>query len=156
MAEPPTCWTASSRQLVALRDEVQGSGRLTARLRRVGAVAGAVGAPLLLLLGLAMIGTGWVAGWEVLAVLGTMGLAVGLGVGVPVSLALLRERRSQLRRQLIGLSPEQKLAVLVPLHEARGDTRRIVAPLLRELRAGTELTPAPAPGGRGDEPAAAG
>ena len=83
--------------------------------------------------------------------LGIFGCAVGLGVGVPVSVSLFLERRKALRQHLVALPPEQRLQVLLPLQGARGDTGRLVAPFLREFVAATELTPAPAPGGRGSE-----
>jgi hypothetical protein len=60
-------------------------------------------------------------------------------------------RTGQLRRRLAGLSSDQRDEVLRPLSSERGDTRKIVAPLLRDLGAATELIPAPVPSGRGDE-----
>jgi hypothetical protein len=79
-------------------------------------------------------------------------LFVGLVVAVPVALLHRWVRRLQLGRALAALSPEQRAEVLVPLREEPvGDTRKIVAALARDLRVPTELTPASAPVGRGDE-----
>jgi hypothetical protein len=61
-------------------------------------------------------------------------------------------RRARLRRRLRELSRQAgRACVLVPLYEEGGETRKIVAPLLREFGIPTELTPASAPTGRGDE-----
>src|SRR5205085_11637799 len=68
--------------------------------------------------------------------------------------------RAQLRRRITELPPEQRRAVVMPLaRETSGDAWRIVYPLSRELRNAlppkrTEVTPAAALEGRGDEPAA--
>ena len=53
---------------------------------------------------------------------------------------------------LSKLLPEQRGQVLLPLRDMRhGDARKIVLPLLRDLGVPTEVAPAAAPGGRGDE-----
>jgi hypothetical protein len=66
-------------------------------------------------------------------------------------------RRLDLRRRLATLRREQQADVLLPLRNDRlGDTRELVRPLIRELRAvPTEIAPAAAAGGRGDEPSPA-
>jgi len=73
---------------------------------------------------------------------------------------LLGGCRAQLRRQLETLPTEQRREALLPLARySEGDTLRIVEPLLRELSAArtrrTEVAPAAAAAGRGDEPSAA-
>jgi hypothetical protein len=147
--------------LAVLRNEIQHSGTLIGRLRRIGAVAGVTAGPCCLLAILFLASRWPFASWWQLAVLGLalmvlvlLGLVVGLGVGVPASGALLLERRAKLRQRLAELPREQQLAVLGPLRDARGDTRRLVAPLLRELRPPAELIPAATPSGRGDEASA--
>jgi hypothetical protein len=61
--------------------------------------------------------------------------------------------RRLLRRQLAAFPAPQQLALLADLEAGGGlATRYLVAPLIRELRIGTELAPADAPTGRGDEP----
>jgi hypothetical protein len=137
---------------VALRNEIQRWGCGPSRLRRIGALAGVSAGPLLLLLGWFLVNGGSLAPMEAYLFVGLLGLIIGLGFGVPISLAMLHERRIQLRRRLAGLPREQQLAVLLPLQHARGDTRRLVAPLLRQLHPPAELTPAESPQGRGDEP----
>jgi hypothetical protein len=63
------------------------------------------------------------------------------------SAALYRmQRTAQLRRRLAALSPAERAAVLVPLEAtARGDTRKIVAPLIQDFASPTEVTPVAAP-----------
>jgi hypothetical protein len=70
----------------------------------------------------------------------------------PVAVAYRLARLGQLRRRLTALTPSERAAVLLPLRQEVGDTRKIVRPLLRQLSIPTELTPADAPTGRGDEP----
>jgi hypothetical protein len=61
--------------------------------------------------------------------------------------------RRRIRRDLKELPREQQAEVLLPLRaHPDSDTRKLVQPLIRELGAPTELTPAPTPTGRGDEP----
>jgi hypothetical protein len=59
-------------------------------------------------------------------------------------------RGRQLRRQLQLLPADRLSRVLVSLARETGNTRRIVAPLLDQFDAPTELTPANAPQGSGD------
>jgi hypothetical protein len=73
-------------------------------------------------------------------------------VGVPVMEAFAWRRRSQLRRTLANLPRHQIAAVLLPLREETGETRGLVTGLARELLMATEVSPADAPAGRGDEP----
>jgi hypothetical protein len=62
-------------------------------------------------------------------------------------------RRTALHRELRDLSPSEAAQVLRPLElDSLGDTRKIVAGLTRRLRVPSELSPAEAPTGRGDEP----
>jgi hypothetical protein len=145
--------TPPDNQVATLQAEIRRAGGLTSRLRKSGAVVGTVAAPAMLLAGLlALAGLGGlVVMVPALGIMGLFGLVVGLFVGVPVSVALLRQHRRLLRDRLAVLPREQQLAVLLPLEDARGDTRRLVAPLLRELRASNELTPAAAPAGHGNE-----
>lgn len=143
-------------QVVALRNQILSTGRLTGRLRRNGAVAGAVGAPLLFGLGFFLLNRVAPDRWAEILGFTLFGLALGLAVGVPVSVLLFYQRRRRVRWQLARLSREEQLAALLPLRGERGDTRRLIAPLLRELRPPRELTASTAPEGRGDEASPAG
>jgi hypothetical protein len=85
-------------------------------------------------------------------------LCTGLPILVVVALlafpipALYRRRlRMRAREHLPVLSPEQLREALLPLQREGGDLRKIVDPLLRELRVPAEVSPADAPAGRGDE-----
>ena len=78
-------------------------------------------------------------------------LLVGILSGLLCAARYRQLRRTQLRHALAALSPAQRAEVLLPLQSKRGDTRKIVAPLLREFGLPTELTPATSPEGRGDE-----
>jgi hypothetical protein len=83
----------------------------------------------------------------------------GFVVGSLLLVAFRCRRRTQLRQKLLRLPVEQRLAVLVPLSYRSSlgpeywrdpHTRRLAESLLRDLHL-TELTPAAAPEGRGDE-----
>ena len=82
------------------------------------------------------------------------------GVALVVVLAWLMAavygegRARQWRRLVRSLSVAERAALHAPLRSAgKGDTRKTVAPLIRELRVATEVTPsAAAPTGRGDGP----
>ena len=80
---------------------------------------------------------------------------VAIGVFLLTATVAERYRRSRqagLRERLTTLPLEQQARVLLPLHDdPLPDTRRFVAPLLRELNVPTEPTPAASPEGRGDE-----
>lgn len=58
-----------------------------------------------------------------------------------------------LGKKLGGLSPQQRVETLQSLQSEKGDTRQMVEPLLRDFRLASEVTPAAALAGRGDEPA---
>jgi hypothetical protein len=83
-----------------------------------------------------------------------------LAVGAAASLAALAclkivspwLRRLVLRAKLAALPDEQRAQVLRPLQQDRSrDTRKLASALARDLGLPTEVTPASAPGGRGDE-----
>jgi hypothetical protein len=77
---------------------------------------------------------------------------LALLVALPAALLYRRTCCVQLRRSLAQLPPPGRGAVLLPLRgEPLGDTRKIVVPLLRQLRIPTEPVPAEAPASRGDE-----
>jgi hypothetical protein len=151
-AEPPAPVVETPAALV--RTEIRRSAGLTARLRWVAASAGILAGPGLMIVLLLRLGVGLSVAEDVLigaSILAALGLGVGLGVGVPTSLALLHERRQRARQRLAELPHEQRLEVLLSLRNERGDTRRIVAPLLRELGVPKEITPSGGGDGRGDE-----
>jgi hypothetical protein len=136
-----------------LRQEIVRAGARTSRLRVIGALAGLTPMLILVLLGSLFEGGLQQPGFSLLAgvFFGAFGAGVGLAVGVPASISLFLERKQALRRRLAQLPLDQRLEVLLPLRDARGDTGRLVAPLLREFGTATELTPAASPAGRGDE-----
>jgi hypothetical protein len=84
-------------------------------------------------------------------------LAGAAGLAVPTAAAYRRWQQDRLRRRLARMPREAVAAVLLPLRDyAFPDTRRIVAPLILELRPeGTEVAPSNPPAGRGSEPAPA-
>jgi hypothetical protein len=86
----------------------------------------------------------------------TVALAVAIAAGSILVASTARRRRrrlSELRRTLSRLPTDQLAAVLLPLRDhALGDTRRVVQSLMSAPRVPTEVTPASAPAGRGDEP----
>ena len=86
------------------------------------------------------------------AMYGFGGLGAAVILAYPAALAYRTWRRSQLRRQLASLTPNQRADVLSPLlGMGRGDARKIVEPLLREFHPQTEVTLATVPAARGDE-----
>ena len=136
---------------VALEDEIVRAGLRTESLRK--AAGNIVQPPLQVLACLAGLLTPFnlysLAGWLVVL------LCYLLLFLMPDAVAAIYRatRRAQLRRRLARLSADQLTSVLWPLRDGGlEDTARIVLPLLRELRAvPTELIPAAAPKGRGDE-----
>src|SRR5262249_32497315 len=100
----------------------------------------------------------WAAGtphWPEVLLAAELVIAFGIGlVSIALPLAVVRRvvYRSLLRRRLAGLPSLQAAEVLLPLREERlADTRKLVGALARDLRVPTELTPASAPTGSGDE-----
>jgi hypothetical protein len=150
--------TASpEKQVLDLRREALRAGSRLGRLRHL--LAGGIGISLLLLAALL---AGLFAGMDdpiervfaALAAAFTLALpslALGYLFGAPFAAHCRRLSRQQLRQELRALPAEQRAAALAPLQEEWGDTRDIVAPLLREFQPPTELTPAAAPPGRGSE-----
>jgi hypothetical protein len=154
----------ASATVAALQDQIRRAGSVTRRLRvRLG---GAVLALMLLpsLFALVFVvapGPGPVY-WVAIVLLGLLcslpgGFLYAALISLPVAGGYRCLRRAQLRRLLKQLPPGEAAAVLTPLQaEADGDTRKLVAPLLRQLRReGTEIVPAAMPDGRGDEASAA-
>ena len=67
-------------------------------------------------------------------------------VGLGVAVAYRRRRRSRLRRALSGLAPGQRVGVLQELAgDPLADTRRIAAPLMREMLQQSVADPAHMP-----------
>lgn len=153
----------SEHQLAALRERIRRAGRSTQRLRNWLALPMVLG-PLFVLAYLAESWSGGqrssplVIGEAVRACASTFvgqAASTALFLSMPVGAAYRLARRAQLRRRLTALTPSERAAVLLPLREETGDTRKIVRPLLRQLRIPTEPVPADAPAGRGDEASAA-
>jgi len=80
-------------------------------------------------------------------------------ISVPFAAAFREARARDLRKEMAALSPDQQAEVLLPLRQsASGDTRKIVEPLIHDLRvlAPREVVPAAAPAGQGREIAPSG
>jgi hypothetical protein len=96
----------------------------------------------------------WVLGVPVGMVL--MAVTGGLGA-LTGGCAYLWLRRRKFGRRLAALPAGQREELLLALCDlSHEDTRKIVAPLLREFALPTELTPAAPPAARGDEVSPAG
>lgn len=76
----------------------------------------------------------------------------GAVLGLSVAFGYRWQRRRQLRKRMAALSPCERSNTLLALQEETGDTAKLVASLRREFGIPTEITPAVAPDGRGDEP----
>ena len=76
-----------------------------------------------------------------------MALLAGNGISVAVTAGYRRRLQQRLREKLQRFAREQQADVLLPLRATpTNDTRKIVEPLLRELRAdSTEVSPAAVP-----------
>ena len=150
------------QQIAALREEIRRAGKVTGGIR-VGLAAPVVALVLLAVVG--CLGPRYDYGAEIHPLLSEAlqlaacyvlgGAAVVLLIAYPVALSYRGWRCLRVYEKLSGLPQEQRAAVLVPLRtEKLGDTRKIVEPLIRQLRLRTELMPASAPDARGDEPSA--
>jgi hypothetical protein len=146
--------------IATLQDEVRRAGRLSWRVRRGG---GWLVVLFCLLLVAVPIAYGdrtapftsvwnWIGGLALATVIYFwLGRALGATLILPI-VALHRLQQRQLRRRLLQLSSAERASVLLPLrNDPLPDTRGLVEPLLRELGLPSELTPAAAPEGRGDE-----
>jgi hypothetical protein len=81
--------------------------------------------------------------------------AFGTLASVPLSWLYRRLRGAQMRRALREIPRQHAADILLPLrHDRTGDTRKLAASLLRHVQVPSELVPAIAAGGRGDEPVA--
>lgn len=77
-----------------------------------------------------------------------------MAIGAALASAEIRREmcRRPLRQQLRECSHDQVATLLLSLSgDSSREVRRLVAPLIRELRIPTELAPSSPPGGRGDE-----
>jgi hypothetical protein len=138
--------------LELLRQDVESAGKASARLR-LGLNAGFAGlvvacAPGLLSFAYAVAGSYHPT--EVAYMMATevvMALLAGNGLSVAFTAGYRRRLQQRLREKLQRFAREQQADVLLPLRATpTNDTRKIVEPLLRELRAGsTEVAPAAAP-----------
>ena len=74
---------------------------------------------------------------------------------LPFVLLSRRRQRADRRRQLAEIPPERLSGVLhVVREEPPGSGRSMVVSILRQMGISTEVSPAPPPGGRGDEASA--
>jgi hypothetical protein len=151
-------------QIAGLREEIRQAGARVGRIQAVAAFL--LGLPVaLLVLTLFYLGSRFydkpidAAAWQVAAVpTGSVGVAVLFAW--PLSAAIAQARRVdwcyEFLDRLAELLPAAQAEVLVPLLKDSDDcTRKLAVPLFRELGYPTEISPAPAPAGRGDEPASA-
>jgi hypothetical protein len=143
----------NDEQLVALREQIRRAGRRV-HWTRTGLVA-ALTAPVVLLALAIVEGT-----VKLPFALESMQIAClfflgALAVVFPSVAAYRYARIRRLRGAVAALSPAQRADLLAPLQrDTDDDTRRIASRLIRELGISTEVSPAAAAEGRGDEPAA--
>lgn len=129
----------------ALREEIRQAAACTGDLRRLALLGAGIFACYFYGIGCYP----WLSRHLVEIEIGSTALVVGLFVGGSIALPLAAGYRAlcriHLRRRLEALPPAGRAEVLVSLeHDGLEDARKIVAPLLREMRGG-ELAPAPAP-----------
>src|SRR5262245_53343102 len=152
--DPPAPWrlTWTEPACAAVREDVRAAGR-GARNLRWGLL---IGLALLPLIGILVV---WAAAtvadlrlYAIIFISTAVVLSVSGTAGVASSALCRWYHRTRLRRRLAALSPTEAMRILDPLrNEHLSDTRRIVAPLLREFgRTATEVTPAVPAAGRGD------
>jgi hypothetical protein len=146
------------RQIAALREEIRQSGKSTLALRL--AVGVSFVFPALCFAGLGAASLAFCSMDATPVSEGVVPMLYGLAaagslwimLALPAAFCYRAARLRHFRRRLNALSPEARVEVVLPLRTERlGDTRKIVAPLLRDFGIPTELTPAAAPGARGDE-----
>src|SRR3954453_3346171 len=100
------------------------------------------------------------AGWDVflpdeLVLLLLVFKVAAAPLWLPVVLLSRRRQRADLRRQLAKIPPERLSGVLrVVREEPPSSGRSMVVSILRQMGIPTEVSPAPPPGGRGDEASA--
>ncbi len=70
-----------------------------------------------------------------------LGLAIGAALALPVAAIYRRLQEHRLAKGLANLPPGELRAILKPLEDAAGDTRRLTFALLRALRASAEAVP---------------
>jgi hypothetical protein len=143
----------------SLQDGIQRAGRVTLSLRFMLPLSVSA----LLFGGYVVMSGGWWSFvplfWPYISALICLGFLVGLPISYPLAALYRRARREQLRRELAGLPVEERSQVFAVLVDpTRPEAFEFAAPLLREFRdeAASELVPAAAPAGRGDEPSPAG
>ena len=142
-------------QIAALRERIRQAGRVAQQTRQ----AIVLSSWWLFAAVLILTSCGWVLFHPVTfrvacatVIIGAVGSLVGLGTAAGYRTL----KRRQLRAALTTVERQQAIPLLAPLWEEGGDTRKIVAPLLRELRVSSEVAPAAGPTGRGDEISPAG
>jgi hypothetical protein len=130
--------------LARLRGRVHGAGRGVLVIRYLlPALAGA---------GVLGVAAGWPNGAIWLPAYLALGLLLGLPVSIPLACVYRRLRSRSFRRQLAVIPPAQRLEILAALDDPDlPGTREIVRPLLRDLSIGKEMAPAAVADGRGDE-----
>jgi hypothetical protein len=136
----------------ALRHEI-GEAGARARSLRLGCGGAVAALPAAFALGVAV--TTASLPWALyLRQLAAMALLLAAAAGLAAASALSvaagyrRRCRARLGRRLAGLAPAERLAVLGPLREARGDTGWLAAALRAQFSAATaELAPASSPVG---------
>jgi hypothetical protein len=149
-------------QIAVLREEVRRAGRATRTVRL--SVGAAVFIPLT---GLVLLGAAWTLiapveyyqrhMWHDVAIALALSvfwavLPLAALIALPLAIAFRQGRRRRLADRIASLDDPSRAAVLSPLSsDALGDTRKLANALLRDFGLPAELTPAAAPGARGDE-----
>lgn len=155
----PASKQAPQIEIAAIRKRIRSAGKSSRFIRWALVAAGAVG------------GGAWsahqVIGWQyltwsdsgwaacaALTLLGTTALSglAAAALAVPVAAAYREARRILFSRRLRSLTPSERGDILVPLREESAfDSNTIARELIRQLGVSTEVAPASAPVGRGDE-----
>ena len=134
------------RRIAGLRAVIQSTGVGAAWLRW--GIVASLGSTLLLFALALIAGTaGSLAGYLWSAVV----IAAGVAAALLFTVGYRTLRCREIAGTLSQLTQQEREAILVPLRDQGGDTQKLVAPLLRRFGMPTEVSPAAAPPGRGDE-----
>lgn len=158
--------TAHDERLSVLREQIVDAGKAVQRLRKriLWTTIGLLTLPVVIFsLGGFMTGSAWQLEDALLGFILSMrffvapamaqAIVIGLVLAIPIAAVYRNSQGGTLRRRLALDSSADLAAILLPLqNEKLGDTRKVVAALLRELGVtDTELVPAEPTAGTGTE-----
>jgi hypothetical protein len=143
MNAPPT-----GEQLASLRERIIAAGRSARQVRLLFSSLGLAGG--------CAVGVICGAGPIAIAAVALPLAVLGWILALVLAADFRQGRAAEIRHDLGQLSREEVSQALLRLRSERlGDTRRIAASLIRDMPIATEISPAPSPAGRGDEPSPA-